>query len=136
MSKRTAKPALPGRPIGLPDLPELPPKTEEELARARDITARLQRVVAELRQRNLDNAVLLAQQAAAGRGPLVEHFMELGRRYGELLDAPPRPCLRVVEGGGAALSKASSRRRPRQRPLIFEVPNIGDGPDEPDGAAA
>ena len=94
MAKRTRPPAP--RPI---ELPELPPKTEEELAWSRDMAARLRALAAELHQRNLDNAVRLAQQAAAGRGPLGEHFAELGRRCAELLDAPPRPGLRVVQGG-------------------------------------
>jgi hypothetical protein len=61
----------------------------------------LQDLVAELHQRNLDNAVHLAQQAAAGYGPLVEHFAELRRRYGRLLNAPPKPGLRVIKGGAA-----------------------------------
>jgi hypothetical protein len=96
---KAAERAAAPRPIEPPEMPPMPPKTEAELAADREISERLRRVVAELRQRNPDNAVLLAQQAAAGRGPLVEHFRELGRRYGELLDAPPRPCLRVVKGG-------------------------------------
>jgi hypothetical protein len=95
MSKRAAKPP----PTSLIEPPEMPPKTEKEIEFDRDITARLLAAVAMRRQRNLDNAVHLARQAAAGRGPLVEHFAELGRRYSELLDAPPRPSLRVVKGG-------------------------------------
>jgi hypothetical protein len=58
--------------------------------------------VAVLQKRNLSNAVYLAQQAAAGYGPLVEHFAELGRRYAHLLEAPPKPSLRVIEGGNAS----------------------------------
>jgi hypothetical protein len=99
MSKRAAPPT------SLIEPPEMPPKTEKEIEFDRDITARLLAAVAMQRQRNLDNAVRLAQQAAAGYGPLVEHFAELGRRYGdELLNPRPRqprphPGLRVVEGG-------------------------------------
>ncbi|HTC12322.1 MAG TPA: hypothetical protein VK726_26470 [Acetobacteraceae bacterium] len=99
--KRAAKPP-PTSPIELPDLP---PKTETELAHERDMPVMMRQLAADLRQRNLDNAVRLAQQAAAGYGPLVEHFAELGRRYGaELLNPRPRqprphPGLRVVEGG-------------------------------------
>jgi hypothetical protein len=54
------------------------------------------------RQRNLDNAVLLAQQAARGIGPLVAHFGELGRRFVAELDAPSsKPKLRIVKDGAA-----------------------------------
>jgi hypothetical protein len=53
-------------------------------------------------QRNLDWAVALAQQAAQHRGPLVAHFAELGRRFGETLsELTPKPTLRVVKGGAA-----------------------------------
>ena len=82
-------------------LPALPPKTEQELKQDRELLAMLQDTTAVLRQRNLDNAVILAEQAAAGYGPLVEHFAELGRRYAHLLDAQPKPVLRVIKGGVA-----------------------------------
>ena len=52
--------------------PEMPPKTEAELEANRQITAGLQSLVAQLHQRNLENAVLLAQQAARGQGPVVQ----------------------------------------------------------------
>jgi hypothetical protein len=74
--------------------PEMPPATEEELAHARDISAKLRALAAELHQRNLNNVVLLAQQAAAGRGPLVEHFAELGQRH-----ASGTPATRERHGG-------------------------------------
>ena len=58
--------------------------------------------MAVMQKSNLMNAVYLAQQAAAGFGPLVDHFAELGRRYAHLLEAPPKPSLRVIEGGNAS----------------------------------
>lgn len=62
----------------------------------------MQKITAELRLRNLQNAVLLAQQAATGRGPLVEHFAKLGLRFSHELNRPPhsdRTSLRVIDGG-------------------------------------
>ncbi len=78
--------------------PALPSPTDKELAQERQISAMLRDLVPKLRQRNLDTAVLLAQQAARGHGPLVDHFQELGRRYAETLDAPVKPKLRVIDG--------------------------------------
>jgi len=76
------------------------PQTEEEKRESEDMIRQLAALAAELRQRNLNRAVRLAQQAAGGRGPLVAHFAELGRRFGHTLDqTPPKPRLRVVEGG-------------------------------------
>jgi hypothetical protein len=37
--------------------------------------------------------------SARGRGPLVEHFAELGRRYAHLLREPEKLGLRVIQGG-------------------------------------
>jgi hypothetical protein len=84
--------------------PELPPQTEAERATAMSIRTTLLDLAHQYQQRNLQTAVLLAQQAAAGRGPLVDHFAELGRRYAELLrlDKAQRPTLRVIEGAGGA----------------------------------
>ena len=83
-----------------PVAPAMPPPTEEEQATSRMIVEGLREVARRLRQRNLDNAVLLAQQAAVGRGPLVDHFAELGRRFAETLRNPaPQPSLRVIQGG-------------------------------------
>lgn len=79
-----------------PVAPPMPPATEEELAAERYIIVQLEGLTARLRQRNLDTAVLLAQQAARGQGPLGEHFQELGRRYAKALDGPAKPKLRVV----------------------------------------
>lgn len=84
------------KPQSLP--PEMPLPTEKEMAANRQIALQLQQLCVQLHQRNLNNAVLLAQQAARGRGPLVAHFGELGRRYAELLDQPQKPQLRVIEG--------------------------------------
>jgi hypothetical protein len=77
----------------------MPPVTEEEDAVSREITRRLEEMIIRQRQLNLSRAVVLAQQAARGTGPLVEHFAELGRRYAHLVDEPPRPALRVIDGG-------------------------------------
>ena len=77
--------------------PPMPPPSKEEIAAEESLLVKMQAMTAKLRQRNLDNAVLLAQQAARGHGPLVDHFQELGRRFAEALDAPPRPSLKVVK---------------------------------------
>ena len=85
-----------------PFMPPNVPQTEQELAAEKALLERMKEITKILHQRNLDNAVLLAQQAAAGRGPLVEHFAELGRRFGHTLNAPPpRPKLQVIAGGAA-----------------------------------
>ena len=78
--------------------PSLPPLSEEEKRADKDISRRLQKVARELQQRNLDRAVIPAQPAAAGCGPLVDHFAELGRRYAHLLKTPQKPKLRLVGG--------------------------------------
>ena len=92
-------------------LPPVPPKNAAEQAADRELLAQLRGITAQLRQRNLENAVLLAQMAAAGRltamgeGALSDHFAELGRRFSELLKQPaqhkPRRGLRVIDGGVA-----------------------------------
>jgi hypothetical protein len=98
--------------VEAPVAPPMPPPTEEEQAQSRRVTATLQEACVVLHQRNLDSAVLLAQQAARGRGPLVDHFAELGRRFGHTLDTPPpRPKLRVIKGGADRLTGASVRAR-------------------------
>ena len=80
----------------------LPPKRPEDIEASHRIAAALNALIPQLQQENLDRAVLLAQQAARHRGPLVAHFMELGRRFAAVLDEPPnKPKLRVVEGGAA-----------------------------------
>ncbi len=79
--------------------PPMPPITEEETAFDLEITRRLEEMIIRQRQTNLSRAVVLAQQAARGTGPLVEHFAELGRRYAHLVDAPPQPTLRIIDGG-------------------------------------
>ena len=84
--------------------PPIPPRqlTPRDLAAEQKITADLQNLVGQLEQRCLENAVLLAQQAVRRQGPLVAHFMELGRRYQETLCAPEKPQLRLVQGGAAS----------------------------------
>jgi hypothetical protein len=79
-----------------------PPPTERELAKDRELAAAIAGLAAqlkELKQHDLDTAVLLAQQAARGRGPLVDHFAELGRRFRPSLRGNEKPTLRVTEGG-------------------------------------
>ncbi len=79
--------------------PELPPKSEEEVRQSAELVEQMKELSRMLRQRNLDNAVALAQQAARGQGPLIDHFCELGRRYNHLLGIAPKPGLRVIQGG-------------------------------------
>jgi hypothetical protein len=81
--------------------PPMPPKTPEELATHESLMRQMRECSALLHQRNLDTAVALAQMAARGHGPLVEHFQELGRRYSHLLNKPAKPGLRVIAGGAA-----------------------------------
>ena len=80
-----------------PAPPPMPATSAEEVEMERQLLLKMQGLTAKLRQRNLDNAVLLAQQAARGHGPLVDWFQEIGRRFGETLDEPQRPKLRLVE---------------------------------------
>ena len=80
-----------------PNPPAIPAATAEEIALEQKLLDDMRGMTERLRQRNLDNAVLLAQQAARGQGPLVDWFQEIGRRFGETLDEPKRPKLRLVE---------------------------------------
>lgn len=93
---RRPKPTIAPPPIPPPQL------TTRDLAAEHKITADLQALVVQLEQRCLDNAILLAHQAARRQGPLVAHFMELGRRYQETLKAPQKPMLRVIKGGAVS----------------------------------
>ena len=78
-------------PLQFPELPVDP------------LTARIRQLRDDVRTQNLINAVRLAEQAAAGHGPLVDHFCELGRRYGHRLLRPAprevRKAFQVIEGG-------------------------------------
>lgn len=84
--------------------PPMPEETSEERAFSLEICRRLDALSGRLQQRNLQNAVALAQQAACGHGPLVDHFAELGRRYGHTLREPVRRRgeLKIVDGGRGA----------------------------------
>ena len=86
--------------IFAPPIPVLP-QTPKELADHAKLMRQMDEAIAILIQRNLDNAVALAQQAARRQGPLVEHFGELGRRFQHLLQAPPKPDLHIIKGGAA-----------------------------------
>lgn len=94
-----ARGKAPTPPVATVTPPPMPPTTDEEEASNREITRRLEEMIIRQRQLNLSRAVVLAQQAARDVGPLVEHFAELGRRYAHLVDTPPRPTLRVIDGG-------------------------------------
>ena len=81
----------------LPAIPE-PQKMQAELARERalkaEIMRRLRDINETLTQQDLDRAVVLAKMAAHRRGPLVDFFEEVGRKYRKLADEGP-----IVEGG-------------------------------------
>lgn len=81
--------------------PSIPQQSPAEAALEERLTARMIAWAADLRAKNLITAVALAQQAACGHGPLVDHFAELGRRHGYLLNPTKatRRTLRVIEGG-------------------------------------
>jgi hypothetical protein len=77
----------------------LPPSTAEELRTSAECHEWLRVLTTQLQQNNLDNAVTLAMEAAAGRGELIDHFAELGRRFGHTIGkVKPRPVLRLVGG--------------------------------------
>jgi hypothetical protein len=83
--------------------PPMPEETEAEKAAQAETIRRLRELADLLQQRNLDLAVALAQQAARGRGPLVDHFAELGRRFGPSLKAHEKTTrFQVIEGGNVA----------------------------------
>jgi hypothetical protein len=82
------------------EAPAMPAKTEEEQRDSQRLVAMMQEMTKEIRLRNLNAALRLAQQAVAGRGPLVEHFAELGRRFAHTLnEQPQRPKFEVIAGG-------------------------------------
>jgi hypothetical protein len=84
-----------------PIVPPQPPQTEKEKADSLELRDLMRGMADRLQQRNLDAAVALAKQAARRRGPLVDHFAELGRRFGSDIDEHEKPNLRVVKGNGA-----------------------------------
>ncbi|WP_284945742.1 hypothetical protein [Acidisoma cladoniae] len=81
-------------------VPPQPPQTEKEKAASLELREMMRGMADGLQQRNLDAAVALARQAARRRGPLVDHFAELGRRFGSEIDPHEKPNLRLVKGGG------------------------------------
>jgi hypothetical protein len=83
--------------------PPQPPKNAYEIEKENQLLEMMRALVPALQQRNLNNAVWLANQAARGEGPLVEHFAELGRRFHNLVEVP-QTCHRqgrfnVINGG-------------------------------------
>jgi hypothetical protein len=81
--------------------PPMPPETERDKRDSENLTRLIREMAERLRQANLARAVRLAQQALAGRGPLVDHFAELGRRFDSVDEAPAaaaKPRFRVIEG--------------------------------------
>ncbi len=91
-----------GREASPMPLPLMPPATAREQAEKAELIRLMEAASKRLRQRNLDNAVALANQAARGQGPLVDHFAELGRRFAHELEPQKMPALRVVDGGRTA----------------------------------
>jgi hypothetical protein len=72
---------------GPPPLPApvpMSPETEEALDR--EISEKQEELNRLTLRLNLRRAVLLAEQAERGEGPLVEHFADLGQRYAHLVD--------------------------------------------------
>ena len=82
----------------LPPPPPMPARTPEEIAKIAEISRRIEELTKIVRQQNLDHAVTLAQMAARGRGPLVDHFAELGRRFVHVVDVTPKPGPRLIKG--------------------------------------
>lgn len=85
------------------NLPPLPPSPNEE-KQTHELTHLLyfERLEKRLRQSKLNASIQLAMEAARGEGILVEHFVELGRRFGSST-AKHRPRtrdkLRLIRGG-------------------------------------
>ena len=65
----------------------------------RQLLLKMQFLTATPRQRNLDNAVILAQQATRRLVPLVVHFQEVRRRFADTLDILPEPIAPTVSRG-------------------------------------
>jgi len=86
----------------------MPPPTEAEREQERKILLQLEDLRLLWQRRNLEAAVGLATEALAGHGPLVEHFAELGRRFGHdfrsrkaTTQAARARRFAVIEGGAA-----------------------------------
>ncbi|ASC05346.1 hypothetical protein S101468_01080 [Acetobacter pasteurianus subsp. pasteurianus] len=80
---------------------QTPPLSQREQAEKTQLLADMERIAKELRQRNLNNAVSLAMEAARGQGELIEHFAELGRRFGPRSARSSQPKFHVIAGGAA-----------------------------------
>jgi aminoglycoside phosphotransferase (APT) family kinase protein len=78
--------------------PPLPPKSDDEQRALEAIASTLRELAKVQQQRNLDAAVRLAVEAAAGHGELVERFAELGRRFGDFRLTKQYPQFSVIEG--------------------------------------
>ena len=92
--KRGAKPPQPPQSdalqVAAPEMPEVP---EAEYQVDESLLERLREAIKRQHQHNRDNAVLLAQMAARGHGPLVDYFGELGRRYAHSAEGAPKAQL-------------------------------------------
>ncbi|GBR08877.1 Mce/MlaD family protein [Acetobacter oeni] len=82
-----------------PVQPPQPPLSRQEQSEKDQLLADMQRILRQLDQEHLNNAVSLAMEAARGQGELVEHFAELGRRFGSHSAKSSQRKLHVIEGG-------------------------------------
>lgn len=102
----TTKAANPKRVIPLAKAIPVPvefpilPQSDSEIRHSEDMIRRMQEMIPLLKQRNLDSALSLAIEAAAGRGKFVDYFAEIGRRFGGQIGmAKAKPDLRAIQGG-------------------------------------
>jgi hypothetical protein len=83
-----------------PAIPE-PPETDRDRALKAETMRLLAEIKENLYQQHLARAVNLALMAQRRQGPLVEFFVQLGRKYADLADnGPQKPRLRIIDGGG------------------------------------
>lgn len=122
--RRRQAPAAPQQVMrhALPELPPIPPAPESTISEETNV--KLQNLLIVLRQRNLDCAVSLAQEAAAGRGELGEFFGEIGRRFGHTLEhsnVPLKPAQTKPKPTVTAASNVISFPRAPAEPVATPV---------------